>query len=816
MKIVGLFGSVAVKFGSILLVMGCLTFAAILVGKSVFQNFSGSLETLETEYIPNLNQSSLLIEISGDLGETLSAVLVAGSPEEQTAAASSGEQLILKLKEVVGTLEGDVAAELQAQIVSASSSITEVVATKTREIEYDIATLEGSDTLSIASNAVREALAGMSDDIMTTIMASPPMTTVESVHGRLGAANEIFDLYSAVGSLQSEVLTGASADDRSSLEVVVSTASALIQNIQSLSSNLELAPDVRQSLETVVSQADPENGILAARGTVIDAREALSVSSKSAATAVASITKIAREISQESVTQVDDATLVLRASAESGSARMNTIGTVSAVAVLVSALLAIIFIVRPLVSVARVTERLAEGDMAPVTGFERTGGEIGRMAKALSVFRDSMIEQKRLEEEERAREIADRERIVLEERQARELEEQARREQARMEAEEREREAKAAEEKAALQEKAERERKARADEQAAVVEMLGNSLKRLSEGDLTAVIETQFPADYEKIRSDFNEAVRYLRDTIGSVMQNADSIRSETTEISSAADDLSRRTEQQAATLEETAAAMEQLTVSVSSAATSAAEASRMSDEARVDAENGGEIARHAINAMDGIKASSEEISKITSVIEDIAFQTNLLALNAGVEAARAGEAGRGFAVVATEVRALAQRSSEAAGEINALIERAGTQVRQGVELVDKTGTSLASIVQAISDISMRVSNIAASAKEQSTGINEINTAVSQLDHVTQKNAAMFEEMTAASHALRGQAENLGTAVSRFRTGFGLARVQTNSSTARGHVARGSGKSIPSTEIAGNTALKVAPSERLDEGWESF
>uniref|UniRef100_UPI0026381C7A methyl-accepting chemotaxis protein n=1 Tax=uncultured Aliiroseovarius sp. TaxID=1658783 RepID=UPI0026381C7A len=286
---------------------------------------------------------------------------------------------------------------------------------------------------------------------------------------------------------------------------------------------------------------------------------------------------------------------------------------------------------------------------------------------------------------------------------------------------------------------------------------------------LTTRIDRAFSADYDELREDFNSAADKLMAAMRGVVENADLIRGEAAEISSAADDLSHRTERQAATLEETAAALDELTSSVRSAADGASHANEVVESARQNAEASGAVVREAVGAMGEIETSSRQISKITGVIDDIAFQTNLLALNAGVEAARAGDAGRGFAVVASEVRALAQRSSDAAREINDLISASGGHVTRGVELVDQAGAALSGIVDSVTEISRNVREIATSAREQSAGLAEINTAVNQLDQVTQQNAAMFEETTAASHALTREAEALTSTMARFETGVARA-----------------------------------------------
>jgi methyl-accepting chemotaxis protein len=299
--------------------------------------------------------------------------------------------------------------------------------------------------------------------------------------------------------------------------------------------------------------------------------------------------------------------------------------------------------------------------------------------------------------------------------------------------------------------------------QTRVVAIVGEALTGLSRGDLAGEVEGEFPEEYRSLQQDFNVAVRHLNRAMCAVAENAGAIRSGSGEISQAADDLSRRTEQQAASLEETAAALDQITATVNRTADGARQASQTVQAAKGDAETSGAVVRDAVGAMGEIEKSSQEISQIIGVIDEIAFQTNLLALNAGVEAARAGEAGRGFAVVASEVRALAQRSADAAKEIKTLISLSSRQVDTGVSLVGQTGEALQRIVGRVAEIDGLVSEIAASAHEQAVGLQQVNTAINHMDQVTQQNAAMVEETTAASHALRQQAESLSGSVGRFR-----------------------------------------------------
>ena len=307
--------------------------------------------------------------------------------------------------------------------------------------------------------------------------------------------------------------------------------------------------------------------------------------------------------------------------------------------------------------------------------------------------------------------------------------------------------------------------KARAEqEQQQVMKEVGAGLTRLADADLNTRL-AGFPPSYAKLERDFNSAMEAMTEVMGAVSSATNGINDGASDIRAASDDLSQRTEQQAASLEETAAAMHEITTTVRETATGAARASSVVAETRSEAEESGKVVVRAVEAMSGIERSSSEISEIITVIDGIAFQTNLLALNAGVEAARAGDAGKGFAVVASEVRALAQRSADAAKDVKAKIVASGHQVEAGVQLVSETGKALNRIIGRIGEISELVSHIADSAEQQATGLQQVNTAVSEMDGVTQQNAAMVQEATAAARSLAVEADELARQVSRFRIG---------------------------------------------------
>ena len=301
-----------------------------------------------------------------------------------------------------------------------------------------------------------------------------------------------------------------------------------------------------------------------------------------------------------------------------------------------------------------------------------------------------------------------------------------------------------------------------AQAQQMLVGHLGQGLSRLAASDVSYRITEPFPADYERLRADFNAAMDAVSEVLSAVRQATNGITSGAHDIRQASDDLSQRTEQQAASLEETAAAMDQITGTVRETAAGATRAHTVVSETRDEAEQSGDVVRRAVDAMHGIERASAEIGDIITVIDGIAFQTNLLALNAGVEAARAGDAGKGFAVVASEVRALAQRSADAAKDVKAKINASSEQVATGVELVSETGKALQRIIGRIGEISTLVGTIATSADQQATGLQQVNTAVNEMDGVTQQNAAMVEQATAAARSLAQEAQDLQQQVDRF------------------------------------------------------
>lgn len=413
------------------------------------------------------------------------------------------------------------------------------------------------------------------------------------------------------------------------------------------------------------------------------------------------------------------------AKSESTSASSISIGVV--VAGIVIAILAgiglILIFRRPIGQITAAMRRLAEGVLDTAIHGDTRRDEIGDMARALGIFKANALEKLRVES------LSEEQRMAAEaERLRNDAEKQASQEQIDF-----------------------------------AVRQLAQSLRQLSEGDLTCAIATPFSGGLDQLRQDFNDSIERLNETLAQIRHDAYGIQANGNAMRASADELSRRTETQAASLEQTAAAVDEITVTVRQTASRAGEANAIVGETRKNAEASSEIVADAVESMTRIEDASRKIEQIIDVIEDIAFQTNLLALNAGIEAARAGEAGKGFAVVAQEVRELAQRSAGAANEIKSLIDTATREVSTGVQQVQRTGEALGDISSRIAQLYEHVQMIAQAAQDQSAGLQEVNTAVNQMDQMTQANAAMVEEANAMSQQLAHEGDHLMQLVSQFR-----------------------------------------------------
>lgn len=620
---------------------------------------------------------------------------------------------------------------------------------KARESSQTVIAVAVADALMKLQQSRAEATAANSETIRSLLV---------------GEVANLRDLALLDASLKSLVAAGfaiAAAGDGSQLAAATArqeTASAgFVRNRGAVGD--ALAPMV----DALLAASDSGKGISSLRSQVITLQTDVLNASQQADASVRQVVQIATDLGSEARAQIETTSQALMAKTERAATWMAQIAIGSLLFFVLASGITQFTVIRPVRQLCRTTERLASGDHGPVGHSTRQAGEIGRMARGLTVFRDNLVRKIEMEQEEEARQLRERafaeaaeaERMARDEETARQV-----RDQARVEAE---REASEREERRMLRAQADAERRNRMQEQEALVLALATGLTQLAEGNLDSAITDPFPDAYEALRHDFNAAIANLSHVIRQIAASTGTIDGSSAEMSAAAEDLAKRTEHTAATLQETSGALDHLTNSVASAARSAQMAHKTACDAKDRAVEGTEVVEQTARAMANIEKSSEKIARITGVIEDIAFQTNLLALNAGVEAARAGDAGRGFAVVATEVRALAQRSSEAAKEISTLIAEAETNVQMGSDLVSRTGGALESIAETVTKATAMVEDIAESAQTQAQGVSEINNSVTEIDQVTQRNAALFEETNALVLVLEKESAALAEAVRGFR-----------------------------------------------------
>ena len=464
-------------------------------------------------------------------------------------------------------------------------------------------------------------------------------------------------------------------------------------------------------LQGMIALADPDQGLAAFKVGSLKADQAAAAAADHTAEVVLSIAHHAADLSTASQSEIAEMANGITSQMGLAQQRMQMLMLGFAGVLVLALVLTRVLITRPLARICETTEHLAEGDLSPVTGFDRASSETYKIARALSVFRDGLVEK--------------------------------------------------AENEAA----AEAEREKRRADQTAAVDAIGEGLAQLSQGNLTTRIQAEMSPGYAKLRDDFNAALEGLEQSVSRLSLSGKSIAGGTSEISAASRDLSTRSERTAQTLASTAAAVNQLSVSISQTASASGEASASVEVARQNADESLDVVQQTTRAMESIKTSSEKIAKIIGMIENIAKQTNLLALNAGVEAARAGEVGKGFAVVASEVRTLAHRSKEAATEISNLVAESGENVEIGVELVARTGEVISEISSSVTSAAALMQEISRASSEQSGSLKEINASMGNLDDATTKNAALFEEVTSSSVGLSQEAQAMDAALGGFQTG---------------------------------------------------
>ncbi|NVK12745.1 MAG: methyl-accepting chemotaxis protein [Rhodobacteraceae bacterium] len=468
-----------------------------------------------------------------------------------------------------------------------------------------------------------------------------------------------------------------------------------------------------QSLEGMIALADPAQGLQAFKVASLEAASEAAQASEATVEAVLQFARRATALGNGSQLEIASIANGLAADVKGAQRQLQILAAVSAGVFVAALILTRLLILRPLADISGTTERLAAGNLRPVKGYERSSDEIRRIATALAVFRDGLVE------------------------------------------------------KAEVEAAANEERNARLAEQTAAVTAIGDGLERLSQGDLTFRIREEMGEGYAKLRDDFNAALEKLEISVRGLSANGQSIAGVSTEISAASRDLSERSERTAQTLAGTAAAVNQLSVSITGTAQASGEASASVEAARRNATDSIDVVKRTYGAMEAIKESSEKISRIIGMIEAIAQQTNLLALNAGVEAARAGTVGKGFAVVASEVRTLAHRSKEAATEIAALVDEAGQNVELGADLVEQTRAAIGEISESVASAADLMKTISQASSEQSGSLQEINSAMANLDDATTRNAGLFEEVTSSSHGLSKEAQAMAGALGAFRTNAG-------------------------------------------------
>lgn len=744
---------------------------ASLSDDALFDLSIQSEETVETvrETLTNLTdrefaQTRMILDIRAELNLVTGVVIAMAETSDPglrsiLADLASGGMTRLD-RALAGAAESPALAEELAPIVETRDYLAAKIAQPRKDTALLRFRQQSDAVLSEIIDTRSFMLAILAEDSATANEA----TIRDLIDNEVSSIQEAAAVNLAVKALFISALLGTSAGTADGVEAQQAALDEAADVLRRLADAEVVNEELRRLIDRILTFADPATGLLATRGQFLEASDLAIDRATHASAQLASIAAAAQAAGAAAMADVIATGEQVATHTEHGITQLRMIALAGVGIILASVLATWAVILRPMARVTRVTERLSTGDLAPVTGLDRVGGEIGRMAQALAVFRTSMIERAEMEAAEKRREAEQRAQEKAAEEEKRRAAAEAKAEKERRAEEDRKREAAEEARRREMERAVQAERDERAAELGVVVSRLQEALVDLAAGDLTVEISDEFAAAYEDLRANFNAAIKAVAEVIRSLTASAENVSGASIDIASFADDLAGRTVENAASLEETAAAVTELSATARSTSELAHQARSVMDEAQREAERSKLTVEDAVGTMGKIESSSDEVLRIVDLIEDIAFQTNLLALNAGVEAARAGEQGRGFAVVATEVRALAARSSEAATEINTLVSATRSQISTGVEHVNATGQALSGILTFISEISEHISGITTSASEQATTVSSISEAVHRLDDATQKNAAMFEKSQRTCGDLSNESSQLLCLAQRFQT----------------------------------------------------
>ncbi|WP_168797974.1 methyl-accepting chemotaxis protein [Pacificoceanicola onchidii] len=678
-------------------------------GESTMAGVEETLSILVNEQFAGLE---ILLRARAEIN-LLSGMLYALQMTDDTATrtilsdvAKASEGRLLRVLEDLG--ENSITAEFKSTVQTAANFYSALAGleNKSGATAQDQILLQRREMDIFLSNAI--------DDVMFFLTISADEASINN----RDTIQSLLDTQVAQINTLFEISNWISRFQLAALDVAVSKGSAeakaAASNLEQAGVELEKFADfsdgrLAEDLTVLAKLAAKDTGLLPYKLAALSANDTAASAAEQTARAVQKIGTVASDLAVDNLAAIRSMAIRIEGSVFEARNRVNGLLFLLGFVALSSVLLIRILVRNPLDKLRTATERLAGGDLAEITGFGRSSDEIFRIAGALSIFRDSLSEKNDFEVQ---------------------------------------------------QSSIERQRKA---EQETAVAAIGAGLERLSKGNLTEEIDAEMADGYAKLRDNFNQSQNKLREILKELAHTTAGIQTSAVEMNSAADDLSKRTENQAAALEESVAALDLVTSAVNDSARNARNAENELNSARENAERTGDTVREAILAMQTIKSGSDDISHIVGVIDDIAFQTNLLALNAGVEAARAGTSGSGFAVVAAEVRGLAHRSSESAMEIKSLIENSTAQVDQGVELVGRAGNSLTEMLDKFRSVAEVMGEIVESASDQSVSLKEVNSAMTQLDRVTQDNAAMVQQSSMATSNLNLDAQRLASLADQFK-----------------------------------------------------